>query len=263
MKISRKERKENRKNRKENRKGLIINSLRTLSDSVCRSTIKAGGQVGLRKKTLRPLREPRRAQRSYTFFPKYLNIYIINCLSSYKILFYILVFLLGTSCGKDEKNIEYQAGYPNVLAGNWIAFEFKDGNLEGEISEPYDLVTSLDPNREGYIILDKMYASDVRVRAKYDTTSFKVVMGEQLEVISSENYNIAYISVDGYVTSEPILVNFLYLLANAYYENIAFRASDIKDVIIMHAGFYDEYNYPVDTVLIMGYRKTGFEDVSY
>jgi hypothetical protein len=56
MKISRKERKENRKNRK----GLIINSLRTL-----------------RKKTLRPLRE--------TFFPKYLNIYIINCLSSYKI----------------------------------------------------------------------------------------------------------------------------------------------------------------------------------
>jgi hypothetical protein len=54
MKISRKERKEIRKNRK----GLIINSLRTL-----------------RKKTLRPLRE--------TFFPKYLNIYIINCLSSY------------------------------------------------------------------------------------------------------------------------------------------------------------------------------------
>jgi hypothetical protein len=54
MKISRKERQENRKNRK----GLIINSLRTLC-----------------KKTLRPLRE--------TFFPKYLNIYIINCLSSY------------------------------------------------------------------------------------------------------------------------------------------------------------------------------------
>jgi hypothetical protein len=47
MKISRKE-----------RKGLNINSLRTL-----------------RKKTLRPMRE--------TFFPKYLNIYIINCLSRY------------------------------------------------------------------------------------------------------------------------------------------------------------------------------------
>jgi hypothetical protein len=83
MKISRKERKENRKNRK----GLIINFLRTLPDSVCRSTIKAGGQAGLRKKTLRPLREPRRAQRSYTFFPKYLNIYIINCLSSYKFFY--------------------------------------------------------------------------------------------------------------------------------------------------------------------------------
>jgi hypothetical protein len=58
MKVSRKERKENRKNRK----GLIINSLRTLPDSVYRSTVKAGGQAGLRKKTLRPLCESRRAQ---------------------------------------------------------------------------------------------------------------------------------------------------------------------------------------------------------
>ena len=72
MKISRKERQENRKNRK----GLIINSLRTLPDPDCRSVVQAGRQAGLRKKTLRPLRE--------TFFPKYLNISIINCLSSYK-----------------------------------------------------------------------------------------------------------------------------------------------------------------------------------
>jgi hypothetical protein len=75
MKISRKERKENRKKRK----GLNINSLRTLPDPAFRSAVQECGQAGLRKKTLRPMRE--------TFFPKYLNIYIINCLSSYKSLY--------------------------------------------------------------------------------------------------------------------------------------------------------------------------------
>ena len=31
----------------------------------------------------------------------------------------------------------------------------------------------------------------------------------------------------------------------------------------LHAGYYDKYNTLVDTVLLVAYRKTGFEEVSY
>jgi hypothetical protein len=174
------------------------------------------------------------------------------------ILFFIIVF----SCSKDDK-IEYPAGSPNVLAGNWVTFEFQGGNLSGRVSDPFDMVTSLDPNRDSSLIIDKMYASDVRVRAKYDTTSFSVTMGEQLESISQNTYHIAYISVDGNVSTNPALINLAYQLASLSYPNIAFSESDIKDVILIHAGFYDSTRYLVDTTLVLGYRKTGFEDVQY
>jgi hypothetical protein len=179
-----------------------------------------------------------------------------------KSISYILVIILAVSCKKDDKT-EFQNGYPNALAGNWIAFESPGGNIYGPYTAPFDLVTSLDPNQKGYLIIDKLYASDVRVRAIYDTTTFHVEMGEQLEKISKNTYNIAYISVDGEVSSKPILINYLFQLAEAYYSNISFQESDIKDVIQIHVGYYDIYKNLVDTTSLLGYRKTGFEDVSY
>jgi len=178
------------------------------------------------------------------------------------ILLSILIFIF-LACTKKEYEIEYQEGYPNLFADNWIAFEFQGGEIEGNILEPYDLVTALDPNREDYLIIDKIYNSDVRVRASYFDTTFSVVMGEQLELISTNTYGIKYISVDGYVTENPVLTGFIYDLAMAFYENLAFYPEDIKDVIFLRAGFYDEFRARIDTVLILGYRKTGFENVEY
>ena len=101
------------------------------------------------------------------------------------------------------------------------------------------------------------------MRAEYADSSFSVSMGEQLDMINSNNYGIEYVSLDGYITSNPVLTNFAYRVANAFYENLAFFESDIEDVIFIRAGFYDSLQVKVDTVLIIGYRKTGFEDVNY
>ncbi len=197
-------------------------------------------------------------------------------------LLIIMILMSVLSCKKDQ-TIDYN-DYPYVLAGNWVTFEFEGGNINGVYSEPFDMVTSLDPNREGYLIIDKMYASDARVRAKYDTAMFKtgtgmpledstkysyikgyiyVEMGQQLEKISTNTYNIAYISVDGSISSNPVLINLCYQLAVASYPNISFSESDIKDVILLHTGYYDSYKNLIDTTLVLGYRKTGFENVSY
>jgi hypothetical protein len=165
---------------------------------------------------------------------------------------------------KEDYVIEYQHDYPNKLAGNWVAFEFQGGSLEGTVSaEPYDLVTSLDPNRPGNLILDKLYASDVRVRTEYVDSTFSVIMGDNLEQVSTNNYDIHYISLNGYITSNPVLLSTLYQLATIYFENMAFERSDLEDLIFLRAGFYDQLEAQVDTVLILGYRKTGFEEVSY
>ena len=57
--------------------------------------------------------------------------------------------------------------------------------------------------------------------------------------------------------------HFAYDLAGLFYENLAFEESDIEDVILIRAGFYDSFQSIIDTVLILGYRKTGFEDINY
>jgi len=175
----------------------------------------------------------------------------------------LVIILILSSCSGSDYDIDYQEGYPNKLADNWIAFEFQGGEIEGNILEPYDLVTSLDPNREGYLIIDKLYGSDVRVRAEYNDSSFSVNMGGQLEMVSANTYGIKYISINGYVTENPVLTYLAYELATAFYENAAFYPEDIEDVIFMRAGLYDEYQARIDTVLILGYRKTGFENVEY
>jgi hypothetical protein len=179
------------------------------------------------------------------------------------ILISFFAFLLILSCKKDETKIDYQEGYPNKLAGNWVVFEFPGAKIAGTLYDPYDLVTALDPNNKGFMILDKLYASDVRVRAAYDSAKFKVEMGPQLETISTNTYDIAYVSLDGYVSHNPVIINAVYQFAQSSFENIGFTLNDSTDVILIHAGYYDKYKYLIDTVLIMGYRKTGFEDVRY
>jgi hypothetical protein len=166
------------------------------------------------------------------------------------------------SCSEDN-GIENQEGYPGTFADNWIAFEFQGGDIEGTVLDPYNLVSSLDPNRPNSLIIDRLYNADVRVRAAYTDSSFSVSMGEQLDKINTNNYGIEYVSLDGYITSNPVLTNFAFRLANAFYENLAFYESDISDVIFIRAGFYDSLQVEIDTVLIIGYRKTGFEDVNY
>jgi hypothetical protein len=165
---------------------------------------------------------------------------------------------------KEDYIIEYQSDYPSKLAGNWVAFEFQGGNLEDAVAtEPYDIVTSLDPNRPGNMIVDKLYASDVRVRAEYSDSAFATVMGENLEKVSTNNYDIHYVTLDGYITTNPVLLSTLYQLAMIYFDDMAFERSDLEDLIFIRAGFYDDMEAQIDTVLILGYRKTGFEEVSY
>jgi hypothetical protein len=182
-----------------------------------------------------------------------------------KKIFLILIIgiSLVTSCKKDDNEIEYQEGYPNKLAGNWVVFEFQGGNEDGVMMN-HDLVTALDPNNKGALILDKLYDSDIRVRAAYDddTNKFSVEMGPQLETINDDS-DVKFISLNGKVSNEYYLVHQVYLLAYYSFDNIAFEESDIKDAIIIYAGYYDKYKQIYDTTLIMGYRKTGFEEVEY
>ena len=185
-----------------------------------------------------------------------------------KQIYYIAILffaaLLAQSCNKDEYEIDYQDGYPSIFAGNWIAFEFQGGNIEhGVLSEPYDLVTALDPNRSNSLIIDKLYASDVRVRTEISDTSFSVNMGEMLEQVSTNTYNIKYVTARGYITENPVLIRTLYSLAQLYFEDMSFDESYIKDLLFMRAGFYDDHKAQVDTVLILGYRRTGFEEVNF
>ena len=175
----------------------------------------------------------------------------------------ILALLLLSGCKKDKSTVD-QNGYPDKLADNWIAFELHGGSISGASYEPYDLVTSLDPNHDGYVLLDKLYASDIRVRAPYtQDTIIHVDKGDQLELVSKNTYNVAYVSLDGYITTNPFWINASWQLANIYYPNLSFQQSDIQDVLYLHAGYYDKYNALIDTVLLIAYRKTGFENVSY
>jgi hypothetical protein len=171
--------------------------------------------------------------------------------------------LILVACSEKPYDIEYQKGYPNLFADNWIAFEFQGGDIEGTILQPYDLVTALDPNRDGFLIIDQLYDSDIRVRASYADTSFSAVMSDQLETISSHTYGVKYVTINGYVTTNPVLTGFAYDLATAYFEHMAFTSDAIEDVLFLRAGLYDAYKSPVDTILLIGYRKTGFEDVEY
>ena len=189
-----------------------------------------------------------------------------NAFRHIRFLRVILIFLIGLvlSCSDDNYDIEYANGYPSKLAGNWVVFQFHGGDLDGQLTGPYDMTTALDPNRDGYLILDNIYNTGVRIRVEIrGDTGIYAIKTDQLEVINKGNYGIEEVSIDGYINDNPVLVNFTYRLADEAFENIAFHESDMTEIIFFRAGLYDEFNDRVDSIMIMGYRKTGFEEVDY
>jgi hypothetical protein len=179
-------------------------------------------------------------------------------------LLFLLILGITLSCSDDKYEIEYASGYPDKMAGNWVVFQFYEGTLDGQIAGPYDLVTALDPNSANTLIIDNIYNTGVRIKAEIrGDTGFYAQKTEQLEKINQESIGVELVSIEGYINDNPVLVNFIYRLASSAYENIAFSESDISEIVFFRAGLYDENDSPYDTIMIMGYRKTGFEDVDY
>jgi hypothetical protein len=157
-------------------------------------------------------------------------------------LFVILTIILH-ACQDKDNTIEYAEGYPNKLAGNWIAYEFQGGayDLSKLSSEEYNLVTALDPNSSDSLIIDNIYNSGVRVKTHFLGNNFSASHGRQLELINMGQYGIYSVSVDGQFQHD----------------------SKEGDYLIMNVGLYDHYSALIDTVFILAFRKTGFEDIDY
>ena len=153
-----------------------------------------------------------------------------------------LILMVFTSCQPDDYVVEYQNEKPGSLVGNWRAFEFQGGAYDLEkLADEYDLVTALDPNSNDSLVLDNLYNSKVRVKAYYKGYVFNVNHGRQLEVINMGQYGIYAVSVNG------------------EFQN----TQEDGDYLVMNVGLYDQYSALVDTILILAFRKTGFEDVDY
>jgi hypothetical protein len=177
-------------------------------------------------------------------------------------LLLMVVFLY--SCSDDEYEIEYAAGYPSKLAGNWVVFEFQGGRLDGRITGPYDMSTALMPNDEKTIVLDNLYNSGTRIKVPIiGDSAFIEEKAVQLEVINMGGYGIETVSIDGYISDNFILKDFIYQLAVSSMEDMAFTKDHITEIIFYRAGFYDSYSSLIDSVMVMGYRKTGFEEENY
>ncbi len=177
------------------------------------------------------------------------------------------IFILGAlliSCSDNNDDIDYASGNPSILPGNWVVFEFQGGNLEGRLSGPYDMATALLPDNSRILVLDNLYNSGTRIKARlYSDSAFFEEKADQLEVINMGGYGIEKISINGYINDNSILKNFIYQLAQNSMENMAFSMGQMTEVIFFRAGFYDQYNSLIDSVMVMGYRKTGFEDEDY
>jgi len=163
-------------------------------------------------------------------------------------LFIMTLILSLISCEDDSYTIEYQDGYPNKLAGNWRAIEFQNATVVNDritdadnVSDYFDLVTALDPNSQDSLVINNIYDSNIRIKVFYEDITFSVIKGRQLEVINQGQYDIYYVSVDGkYIIDE-----------------------DYGDYLAMHIGLYDKYSALFDTMYVVAFRKTGFEDVDY
>jgi hypothetical protein len=160
----------------------------------------------------------------------------------HKIYWILLVLMVVVSCKQDEYTIEYSDGYPNSLAGNWRAFEFQGGAYDlDKLSDEYDLVSALDPNNKDSLVIDNLYNSGVRVRTSFEDSVFNITHGRQLEVINMGQYGINTVSIDGEFQ----------------------HTTEDGDFLVMNVGLYDRYAAIVDTILVIAFRKDGFEDVDY
>jgi hypothetical protein len=164
------------------------------------------------------------------------------------LIFITSLFISLASCEKNDYTIDYQQGYPNFLAGNWWAVELQNAEVVNNrvisfdnISDPFDLVSALDPNSEDSLVFDNIYDSNIRVKVHFDDSTFSVVKGRQLEVINYGQYGIYYVSVEGKYNDDE--------------EN--------RDYLTMHIGLYDKYSALYDTMFVIAARKTGFEDTEY
>ena len=167
--------------------------------------------------------------------------------------------LLLQACGKDE--IEYANGYPSVMAGNWVVFEIPQGDFESWGYENYTLVTALDPNRDSTLVITNLYNKNIRIRVPFTQQEFEEKHVVQFDTVNGFDYNIHYVTIDGEVSQGYYLKQLAYQYALSTFPDMDFEYDDIEDAIVINAGFYDIDTFLVDSVLIFGYRKTGFEDV--
>ena len=175
---------------------------------------------------------------------------MLRCRIKYIFLFFTIISILVnlSSCEDDNYDIDYQEGYPNVLAGNWMAIEFQNATVVNgqitnadNISDYFDLVSALDPNSNDSLVINNIYDSNIRVKVHYENDTFKVTKGNQLEVINYGQYDIHYVSVDGNYNSDE----------------------ESGEYLTMHIGLYDKYSALFDTMYVVALRKTGFENVDY
>lgn len=173
---------------------------------------------------------------------------------------FVFVFF---SCENNSKT-KYADGYPSLLAGNWVVFEFQGAELDGYLSDAYDMSTALAPNDDNMLVLNNLYNSGTRIKANIQgDTGFFALKTDQLEVINFGGYGIHKISISGYINDNPVIKDFVYRLALSQFTNMAFSYNDMEEIIFYRAGFYDQYDGLVDTVMVFGYRKTGFEEEDF
>ncbi len=177
------------------------------------------------------------------FKNKAVSIYLSSGINYFFIAFSIVIMFFFDACEDKDYTIEYAEGYPSKLAGNWIAYEFQGGayDLSKLSSDDYNLITAIDPNSSDSLIIDNIYNSGVRVKTQCRGYYFNVDHGRQLEVINMGQYGIYSVSVDGKLQYD----------------------SKEGDYLVMYVGLYDQYAALVDTVFILAFRKTGFEDIDY
>lgn len=184
--------------------------------------------------------------------------------------FLLLIIIISGSCEDNSYKIEYQKGYPNRLAGNWLAYDIEipqqkfqqlfdtiqNFDLENNeqlrkfidlinfdnVSDRYNLTSALDPNRTGFIIFDNINNNSNRVRANYYENKFIIQFAPQLDYINKIYNKIEYISISGQLIR---------------------REKENDDILIFITGLYNYDKIIQKSLIIIAFRKTGFEDVDY
>ncbi|MFO7657957.1 MAG: hypothetical protein R6W78_12920 [Bacteroidales bacterium] len=195
----------------------------------------------------------------------------INILYSIKYILMVspIIFtLIIISCEEPGYDIEYQNGRPNILAGNWAAFDYQleksnhllaldtinDFNLQSltdfnsfvnllnltAVSDEYNLVTALDPADTSGLFINNIYDQGIRARTTHKQGKFDIRMGEQLNFLNQGGLNISFVSLSGQLVKDTE-----------------------GDILFIVVGLYDYEKALLESLLITAYRKTGFEDTKY